>query len=125
VVRAVVQHVAALAKGAQVAPAVVGRVAVQMRGGEHHAGGAEPHRIDQIGPACGPAAPVAPGSHVGVEPAAVGQAAQPGEVRPGAALAAAAGALEAHAGAELAPVRRIERAQLGADRHGYRKPSPA
>ena len=49
VVRPVVQHVAALAERPPVPPLVVGGVAVEVRGGEHDAGGAQPGRLDQVG----------------------------------------------------------------------------
>ena len=72
--RAVLQHMAALAEAPQVGEPVVGRIVVQMRGGEHDAGQTDLRGIDQIRPARGTTTPVAPCSHCLVEPAAVGQA---------------------------------------------------
>ena len=115
--RHVVQHVAALAQAAEVAQPVVRGVAVEMRGGEHDAGGTQPHGLDQIRPATGLALAIAPGARCLVEPAPVRQAAEPDQMRAPAGLAAAAGALEADPSAQLAPVRRIEAAELTTDGH--------
>ncbi len=117
VVRAVVEEVAALAQRAEVPKAAVAGGVVEVGGGEHGAGRAQRHGFHEVGPAGGAVAPIASGAGALVEPAVVGQAAQGRLVGPAAALAAPAGAVEAHALAQLSPLRRIERAQLAADRH--------
>ena len=117
--RHVVQHVAALAQAAEVAQPVVGRVAVKVRGGEHDAGGTQAGSLDQIRPATGLAPAITPSVRRLVEPTSVGQAAEPDQVRAPAGLAAAVGALESDMSAQLAPVRRIEAAEIATDRHGY------
>ena len=58
--RAIVDQVAALTEAAQVAQAVVGRIMIQVRGGEHDARRPQPHDLFQVGPAGDTAAPVAP-----------------------------------------------------------------
>lgn len=118
------QHVAALTESAGYA-AGCGGVMVEVRGGEHDVGVPQPGDLDQVGPARRPAAAVPSGAGVHVEPAPVGETSQPRQMRAAATLAPAAGPLETHADAELTPVRWIERAQFGTDRHSYGKPPPA
>ena len=113
----VVDHVAALAEAPQIAQPVVLRVVVEMRGGQDHPRRAHLDRLDERGPAGRPATAVAPGLTQRIEPSSIGEAADRGAVRPLAALALAAGALEADASADLRPMRRIEPAQFGSDRH--------
>lgn len=93
----VVQHVASLAEAAQVCQPVVGRVAVQVGGSEHDAGGAQPCCLQKVWPTGGTAAAVAPGRGFLVEPATVRQAAKLRQMRPATSLASAAGTLKAHA----------------------------
>jgi hypothetical protein len=75
------------------------------------------------GPAGGATVAIAPGLKSGIEPASVRQNADDSAMRPPAALANAAGTLEAHVLAELRPVDRVEPAHLSPDRH-YRPRSP-
>jgi hypothetical protein len=119
VMRPVVEHVTALAEGAEVPQPVIGRVAVQMRGREHDACHSIPTCLDKVGPWGRAPAAIPPRRRLLVEPAPVRQATYESEVRPPAALARTSGALEANAPAQLTPVPRIERPQLTADGHGY------
>jgi hypothetical protein len=109
VVRPVMRHVAALAEGAQVLHPVVGRVAIEMRRGEHDPGHPELGGFHKIGPPGRASLSVPPGRRLFVEPPAVRQATDEGEVWSPAALTPAPGALEANVAAQLTPVRRIER----------------
>jgi hypothetical protein len=77
----------------------------QVRGREHDAGGPQPSCLDQIRPAAGLSAAIAPGARRFIEPAAVRQA-------------AAGGALEPDPPAQLRPMRRVEAAELATDWHG-------
>ena len=104
-VRPVVQHVTALAERAQVTHPVVGGVAIEVGRREHDARGAHPGRLDQVGPAGGPAAAVPPSRGRRVEPAPVRQTTKPGQMRPAAPLAFAARPLETHLPTELAPMQ--------------------
>jgi hypothetical protein len=115
--RHVVQHVAALAEAAEVAQLVVGWVAVEVRGGEHDAGGTQARSLDQIRPATRLTPAIAPGARRLVEPTPVWQAAEPDQMRAPAGLAASAGALEPDPSAQFALVRRVEAAELATDRH--------
>jgi hypothetical protein len=117
-VGAIVDQVAALTEAAEVTEAVVGRIVIEVRGGEHDARRPQPHHLLEVGPAGEAAALVAPGGSLGIEPSPVRQAPHGGAVRPAAALAHAMGALEADAPTELAPVRGVETAELSPDRHG-------
>src|SRR6185312_4701701 len=109
--------VAALAEAPQIAQPIVLRVIVEMRCGQDHPRRAHLDRLDERRPAGRPATAVAPGLMQWIEPSSVGEAADCGAVRPVAALALAAGALEANASADLRPMRWIEPAQFGSDRH--------
>ena len=106
--RAIVEHVAALTEAAQVAQAVVGRIMIQVRGGEHDARRPQPHDLFQVGPAGDTAAPVAPRLSCRIVSPPVRQAAHGGTMRTAAALANAAGALEADAPAKVAPMRGVQ-----------------
>ena len=106
--RPVVQQVAALAEGPQVGEPVVGGIAIEMGGGEHDAGGAQPDGLDLVGPTGGPAPAVPPGLCGLIKPASIRQAAQPGQMQPSAALALSSRLLEAHTVAQLTPVPGIE-----------------
>src|SRR3954453_22785487 len=77
-----------------------------------------------VGPAGGPTAAIAPSLARGIEPASVWQNAHDLAMRSPAALANAAGTLEAHMAAELPPVDWVEPAHLSPDRH-WRLRSPA
>jgi hypothetical protein len=86
-VRSVVAQVAALTEATQVAQPVVGRIVVQVCGGEHHARRTQPRHLLEVGPAGGAAAPVAPCLPRRIKPPPVRQAAHGGPVRSAAALA--------------------------------------
>lgn len=117
VVGAVMQEVAALAQRPEVPEAVVGRVMVEVGRGEDRARRADEDGLHEVRPA-GRAVPrVPPGAGSWVVPPPVGKAAQHMLMGPAAALAAAASPAEPHLGAQLAPVRWIEGAELRADRH--------
>ena len=119
--RAIVEHMAALTEAAQPAQPVIGRIVIQMRGGEHDARRPQPRHLLQVGPAGNTATSVAPRLPVRIVPPPVSQAAHGGAVRPAAALADAAGALETDAPAEVAPMGGVEVAELSPDRHGVLK----
>ena len=119
-VRPIVQHMAALTSRAEVLQPVVGRVAVKMGRREHDAGYPELGGVHKIGAPCHAPSAVAPGRCLPVEPPAVRQAADEGEMWSPTASAPTSGALEADIAAQFTPVRWIERPQLRADRHGYR-----
>ena len=118
-VRAVVDHVTALAQAPEVAQPVVARVIIEVRRREHDAGVADLRRFDEIGPTRGPTSAVTPGVTGGIEPAAVGQTANGHAMRPTASLAHAGGALEPHPPADLRPIARIKLPHLRPDRHRY------
>jgi hypothetical protein len=59
-VRAIVDHVAALAQALQIAPPVVTRVVVEVRRSQDHAGVPDLRGFDEIGPARRPTAAIAP-----------------------------------------------------------------
>jgi len=109
VVRPVMQHMAALAEGAQVLHPIVGRVAVNMRRSEHYTGRPELGGFHKIGPPGRTPLSVPPGRRLLVEPPPVRQATDEGEVWSPTALTPTSGTLEANAAAQLTPVRRIER----------------
>lgn len=117
VVRAVVDHVATLTKAAQIAQPVVGRIVIEVRGGEHDARRPHPHHLFQVGPAGDAATAIAPRLACWIEPPSVRQAAHRAAMRPAACLAYAAGALKADTSAEMGPMRGIQAAQLSSDRH--------
>lgn len=64
-------HVAALTEAPEVAEPVVGRIVIQMRGGQHDAGCPDPDHLLEVSPARVAAPLVAPGLPVRVIPAAV------------------------------------------------------
>jgi hypothetical protein len=109
-------HMAALAEAFQVALTVVARVMIEMCRRQDDAGLAELHRFLDIRPSRWPTPAVAPRVAHSVEPAAVRQAADGLTMRPTTPLADTAGALEAHASADLRPVDRIKPAQFTIDR---------
>jgi hypothetical protein len=119
VVRAIVDQMATLTQAAQVAHSVVGRIVIEVGGGEHDARRPQPRHLLEVGPAGGAAASVAPRLLSWIVPSAVRQAPYGGAVRPPAALAHAPGAIEADAPTELAPVRGIEIAKLSPNRHEF------
>ena len=108
--RAIVKHVAALTKTPQVAQPVVGWIMIEVSGGEHDAGCPQPGYVFQVGPSGDATTPVPPRSLCRIEPPSVRQAAHDGTMWPAAALAPAAGALEADAAAEVAPMCGIQTA---------------
>jgi hypothetical protein len=110
--------VAALTERAKVTQPVVGRITVQVCGRKHDACRSKSDCLDKIGPTSRTTTAVAPCCRFLVEPAPVRQAAEQGQVWSAAALAPSSGTLDADAAAQLAPVRRVKRAQFGADWHG-------
>jgi hypothetical protein len=72
VMRPIMQHVAALAERAEIGEPVVRGIAIKVGGSEHDASGAQPRRLNQVGPACEAASLVAPVSGRLVEPSSVG-----------------------------------------------------
>ena len=112
------QHMTALTKALQIGEPVVGGIVIQMRCRQHDAGQTEMHRVDQVGPARLPSAPVPPGPCGLIEPAPVREATDSREMRPAASLTTATGTLESNTPAQRCPVRRIERAELRTNRHG-------
>jgi hypothetical protein len=109
--RSVVQHVAALAKRAQILEPIVGWVAVEVGCGEHDARRPKPSYLYEMGPAGRPSSAISPCRRLLVEPSPVWQAAEASEMGPAATLASALRALEADTSAQLAPVWRIERTE--------------
>jgi hypothetical protein len=95
-VRAIVDHVAALAQALEVTQPVVARVMIEMGRGQHDASVPDLGGFDEIGPARRPAAAVAPGVYRGIKPKPVGQTAHGHPMRPATSLASAGGALEPH-----------------------------
>ena len=106
VVRAIVGQVAALTEAAQVAQPVVGRIVIEVRGGQHDA--RRPDRSSVRSRASGRDGRA---GRLGVSRRIVPARRPAGSVRSGratpAALTHASGALEAYAPAELAPMRRM------------------
>src|SRR5271169_2080689 len=106
-VRAIVDHMAALAEAFQVALPVVARIMIEMRRRQDDAGLPELYRLLDIRPSRRPTAAVTPRMAHSVEPAAIGQATDGLSMRPAAPLADTTGALEAHASTDLWPVDRV------------------
>ena len=79
-VRPIVQHVAALTEGPQIFQPIVGGIAVQVRRREHDASHPEPSCLHKVGPTGRTSTAIPPGRRLFVEPAAVRQAAEEGEV---------------------------------------------
>jgi len=92
-VRPVVQHVAALTERAQVLQPIIGRIAVQVRRGEHDARHPKPSCVHKVGPSGRPCSTIPPCRRLLVEPAPVWQAAQEDEVWSAATLAPSFSAL--------------------------------
>ncbi len=128
----VVRQVAALAQGREIALVVVTRIMIEVRAGQHDAGGRQHRLTGQFGqaqlprhalrrcqPAHAPAAIVAPAAPLLVIPAPVAQMPHPCAMRPAAMLTAPLGTLETDKGRKLAPVDRVEPAMVRTDRHGY------
>ena len=93
---AVMDQMAALAQGPQVAAAIVPWVVVEMRGGEDDAGVSEAYGVLDIRPTRRPAPPISPCPLTRIEPSPVRQYTQCRAVRPTAPLANAVGAAEAN-----------------------------
>ncbi len=70
-VRAVMDHVAALAQTLEVTPPVVARVMVEMGRSQHDAGVSDLGSFDEIGPRSWAAAAITPGVLRGIKPAPV------------------------------------------------------
>jgi hypothetical protein len=118
-IRTVVDQVAALTKTAQVAPPIVGRIMIEVRSGKHNM--RCPHLSDllQVRPTSDASAPVAPRLPCLIHrPSAKQRTVVP--CGAAATLAHAAGPLETHAPAELAPMSRIQFAEFSTDRHASR-----
>src|SRR6516162_4675441 len=123
-VRAVMDHVAALAQALEIAKPVVARVMIEMGCGQDDAGWPHLRRLLEVGPPRSAAASVAPGAARRIEPAAVRQTANRHTMGPPTSLADAVGALKPHATADLRPVPRIKPPHLRLDRHRCpRRPS--
>ena len=105
-VRAIVDHVAALAQA--LAPPVVTRVVVEVGCSQNDAGVPDLGGFDEIGPARRPPPVIAPGVLHGIEPAPVRQTANCYAVPPVASLTDTGGALEPHPPADLRPIARIK-----------------
>jgi hypothetical protein len=75
VVRAIVNHVTALAQALEIALPVVARIVIEMCSGEDHAGLSLLCRLHEVGPAGGPAAAIAPTMTGSIKPTTIGQAA--------------------------------------------------
>src|SRR5215472_8159001 len=119
-VRAIVDHVAALAQALDISQPVIARVMVEMRRRQDDASSPHPRSLLKIGPSRRPAAAVAPGVTRGIEPASVGQTVNRLAVGPSASLANTVGALETYAATDLRPVAGIKSPHLRLDRHRYR-----
>ena len=116
----VVDHVAALTEGGEVGVRVIAGVVVAMGGSQHDPGrtNAGEHIIDPQGWTGDPSSPVTPRPGVSVPPAAIAEVVDDPSMGALAGFAAALGPAEADRDRELRPVDRIEKAMLGADRHG-------
>src|SRR5271154_138601 len=108
VVRAIVDHVAALAQALEIALPVVARVVVKVCGGQDHTGLPRLRRLHEVGPAGGPAAAIAPTMTGSIKPAPTGQAANCHAVGAATSLTNAASAREPHPPADLRPIAGIE-----------------
>jgi hypothetical protein len=117
VLRAVVEHVAALAEGTQVTGPRVARIVVEMGGSERHASLLEVAVLVVAWPGDFPAPAVPPSLVYLVKPAAVAKVMHDLPMWAAADLAASLGADEAHPGRELRPIDRVEVAELFTDRH--------
>jgi hypothetical protein len=117
--RSVLQHVAALAKCAQIGHPIIGRIAIEVCRCEHDARCPEPCCLHEIGPSSHPSAAVSPRRRLLIEPASVRQTANKGQMSPTATLALSSRTFEANVVTELTPVGRVQRSQLSAYRHGY------
>ena len=102
--RTVVDQVAALTKTAQVAQSIVGRIMSKVRSGEHDMRCPHVRDLLQVRPTSNAPATIAPRLPCLIVPSPVWQAAYSGAMRSAAALAYAAGSLEANAPAELIPM---------------------
>jgi hypothetical protein len=86
-VRPIVDQVAALAQAFQIARPIVGRIVIEMRGGEYDASLSYPRCLDDVEPRRWPPASIAPNVLVSVGPAPIGETADGFAVRPSAFLA--------------------------------------
>ena len=118
-VRAIVDHVAALAQALQIAPPVVTRVVVKVGRSQNDAGVPDLSGFDEIGPARRPPPAIAPGVLHGIEPAPVRQTANRHAVPPVASLTDTGGALEPYPPADLRPIARIKLPHFRSDRHRH------
>ena len=119
ILRPIVDHVATLAEGREVAVSVVRGVVIPVSSGQQDlclAGLPE-----DVRPYADPdptASAIAPPAGLRVPPAAIAEVVDHSPVRPSAALAAASRPAEPDHGRELRPIDRIEEAVLGPDWHG-------
>ena len=111
--RSVLQHVAALAKRAQIGHPIIGRIAIEVCRCEHDARRPEPCCLHEIGPSGDPSAAVSPRRRLLIEPASVWQTANKGQMSPTATLAPSSSTFEANVVTELMPVGRVQWSQLG------------
>ena len=120
VVRPVVQQVAALTQGSDIAvlATTVCRVMVEMGRGQDDLGGSEKLTFGQGGRGDLTAAAVAPLLPCVVPPATIPQLVHRLTMRPATSLTPAASSHEPNPMAHLRPVNRVEVAQLRLDRHG-------
>lgn len=117
--RAIVEHVTALAQALEVAPPVIAGIVIKMCGGQDHSGLPLLYCLHEIRPTSVPAAAIAPTELRGVEPTAIGQAANPHAVRSTTSLTNTPGALEPDPSADLRLIAWIELARLRSDGHQY------
>lgn len=103
---AIVNHVASLAEGGEIARMIVGRIRAKMGAGQDDAGAEQP-LVPQLRAVAGFAAAVpavAPGVRRRIRPPSIAQMQDFQAMGGGAALTPALSALEANDGGELAPV---------------------
>lgn len=113
----IMDDVASLAQGFEVAQCAVAWIMVEVRTGQHRLGGSNGCESDATVDRHPPAAIGSPAKVPGIPPASVAEMSDPTKMRPTAMLTSGAGAPEPHVGRELFPVDGIEPAVLGTDRH--------
>jgi hypothetical protein len=117
--RAIVDHVAALAKALEITLPVIARIVVEVRCSEDDVGLSHLRRLLKVGPPGRPAMTIAPSVTSGIEPASIRQTTRSDAMRSAASLADAGGTLEAHAPTDLRPVAGIKTPHLRSDRHRH------
>jgi hypothetical protein len=96
-VRAIVDHVAALAEALEIAQPIIAWVVIKVRCSQDDPRFPHLRCFLEIGPLARPAAATTPSVASGIEPTSIGQTANDHAMRPTASLANAGGALEPHA----------------------------